>query len=60
MTISNDDMIQELVEYDLDHLTLNEMVNMIGTFLTLGYGELDDDELQERYDRLGARDHAIH
>lgn len=60
MSISAEDMIQELVEYDLDHLTLNEMVNMIGTFLTLSYNELDDEALQERYDRLGASDHAIH
>lgn len=60
MSISKDDMINELVEYDLEHLTLSEVINMIGTFLSLGYGELDDEALQERYDTLGASDHAIH
>lgn len=60
MSISKDDMINELVEYDLEHLTLSEVINMIGTFLSLGYGELDDEALQERYDTLGAGDHAIH
>jgi len=60
MSISKDDMINELVEYDLDHLTLTEIVNMIGTFLAVGYSELDDEALQKRYDMLGASDHAIH
>lgn len=60
MSISKDDMINELVEYDLEHLTMSEVINMIGTFLAIGYGELDDEELQERYDTLGACDHAIH
>ena len=60
MTISKDDMIHELVEYDLEHLTVSDMVSMIGSFLALGYGELDDEALQERYNTLGASDHAIH
>jgi hypothetical protein len=60
MTICKDDMIHELVEYDLDHLTIGEIMNMIGTFLAIGYGELDDEVLQERYNTLGASDHAIH
>lgn len=60
MSISKDEMVQELVEYDLDHLTLTEIVNMIGSFLTLGYSEMDDEALQERYDMLGASDYAIH
>ena len=60
MTICKDDMIHELVEYDLEHLTVTEMINMIGSFLALGYGELDDDALRERYETLGASDHAIH
>lgn len=60
MTICKDDMISELVEYDLEHLTVTEMINMIGSFLALGYGELDDDALRERYETLGASDHAIH
>lgn len=54
-----DDMIQQLVEYDLEHLTVTEMLSMVGTFLAVGYGELDDDDLRDRYDRLGG-DHAIH
>ena len=60
MTICKDDMIHDLVEYDLEHLTVSEMVNMIGWFLALGYAELDDEALQERYDALGASDYAIH
>lgn len=60
MTISKDDMIHELVEYDLEHLTVSDMVSMIGSFLALGYGELDDEALKDRYDTLGASDHAIH
>lgn len=54
-----DDMIQQLVEYDLEHLTVTEMLSMVGTFLAVGYGELDDDDLRDRYNRLGG-DHAIH
>lgn len=60
MSISKDDMINELVEYDLEHLTMSEVINMIGTFLAVGYGELDDEALRERYDTLGADYHAIH
>lgn len=60
MSISKDDMINELVEYDLEHLTMSEVINMIGTFLAVGYGELDDEALRERYDTLGVDYHAIH
>jgi hypothetical protein len=59
MTICKDDIINELVEYDLDHLTVTEMLSMVGTFLAAGYGELEDEALRERYADLGAS-HAIH
>ena len=59
MTICKDDMIHELVEYELEHLTVTEMLNMVGTFLAVGYGELDEEDLFRRYKDLGASD-AIH
>jgi hypothetical protein len=59
MTICKDDIINELVEYDLERLTVGEMINMVGTFLAVGYDELDEEELLSRYKDLGA-DNAIH
>ena len=59
MTICKDDIINELVEYDLERLTVGEMVNMVGTFLAVGYDELDEEDLLARYKNLGASD-AIH
>ena len=59
MTICKDDIINELVEYELEHLTVTEMLNMVGTFLAVGYGELDEEDLLRRYKDLGASD-AIH
>ena len=60
MTICKDDIINELVEYELEHLTVTEMLNMVGTFLAVGYGELEEEDLLRRYKDLGASDHAIH
>ncbi len=59
MNICKDDIINELVEYDLEHLTVGEMINMVGTFLAVGYGELEEEDLLRRYKDLGA-DNAIH
>ena len=59
MTICKDDIINELVEYDLERLTVGEMINMVGTFLAVGYDELDEEELLSRYKDLGA-DNASH
>ena len=59
MTICKDDIINELVEYELEHLTVGEMLNMVGTFLAVGYGELDEEDLLRRYKDLGAGN-AIH
>lgn len=59
MTICKDDIINELVEYELEHLTVSEMLNMVGTFLAVGYGELEEEDLRRRYADLGAN-HAIH
>ncbi len=59
MTICKDDIINELVEYELERLTVTEMLNMVGTFLAVGYGELEEEDLRRRYADLGAS-HAIH
>ncbi len=59
MNICKDDIINELVEYELEHLTVTEMLNMVGTFLAVGYGELEEEDLRRRYKDLGA-DNAIH
>lgn len=59
MNICKDDIINELVEYDLEHLTVGEMINMVGTFLAVGYGELEEEDLLRRYKDLGV-DNAIH
>ena len=60
MTICKDDIINELVEYDLEHLTVTEMINMVGTFLAVGYGELEEEDLRRRYADLGVTSHAVH
>jgi hypothetical protein len=59
MTICKDDIINELVEYELERLTVTEMLNMVGTFLAVGYGELEEEDLRKRYADLGVS-HAIH
>ena len=60
MTICKDDIINELVEYELEHLTVTEMLSMVGTFLAVGYGELEEEDLQRRYADLGVTSHAVH
>ena len=60
MTICKDDIINELVEYELEHLTVTEMLSMVGTFLAVGYGELEEEDLRRRYADLGVSIHAIH
>lgn len=60
MTICKDDIINELVEYELEHLTVPEMLNMVGTFLAVGYGELEEEDLRRRYADLGVTSHAFH
>ena len=60
MTICKDDSINGLVEYELEHLTVTEMLNMVGTFLAVGYGELEEEDLRRRYADLGVSSHAIH
>lgn len=60
MTTCKDDIINELVEYELEHLTVTEMLSMVGTFLAVGYGELEEEDLRRRYTDLGVSSHAIH
>ena len=60
MTICKDDIINELVEYELEHLTVTEMLSMVGTFSAVGYGELEEEDLRRRYGDLGVTSHAVH
>lgn len=60
MSISKDQKISELVERQLETLTLIEAMNIAGSFFADLLDAMDDEEIDELYTDMGAGRHGLH
>jgi hypothetical protein len=60
MSISKEQKILELVERQLDLLTVTEALNIAGGFFTELLESMDDGEIDELYSDMGAGRHGLH
>ena len=60
MSISKEQKICELVERQLDLLTVTEALNIAGGFFTELLESMDDGEIDELYSDMGAGRHGRH
>jgi hypothetical protein len=60
MSISKEQKIMELVERQLDLLTVTEALNIAGGFFTELLETMDDSEIDELYNDMGAGRHGLH
>ena len=60
MSISKEQKISELVERQLETLTLIEAMNLAGSFFTDLLDAMDDEEIDELYTDMGAGRHGLH
>ncbi len=60
MRISKEQKIMELVERQLDLLTITEALNIVGGFFTDLFESMDDGEIDELYKDMGAGRNGLH
>ena len=60
MSISKEQKIMELVERQLDLLTVTEALNIAGGFFTDLLESMNDAEIDELYSDMGAGRHGLH
>ena len=60
MSISKEQKILELVERQLDLLTVTEALNIAGGFFTELLESMDDGEIDELYSDMGAGRNGLH
>jgi hypothetical protein len=60
MSISKEQKIMELVERQLDLLTITEALNIVGGFFTDLLESMDDGEIDELYSDMGAGRNGLH
>ena len=60
MSISKEQKVSELVERQLETLTLIEAMNIAGNFFSDLLESMDDEEVDELYTDMGAGRYAIH
>jgi ATP sulfurylase len=60
MSISKEQKVSELVERQLETLTLIEAMNIAGGFFTDLLESMDDEEVDELYTDMGAGRYGIH
>ena len=60
MSISKEQKVSELVERQLETLTLIEAMNIAGTFFSDLLDSMDDEEIDELYTDMGAGRNGIH
>ena len=60
MSISKEQKVSELVERQLETLTLIEAMNIAGGFFADLLEAMDDDEVDELYTDMGAGRYGIH
>jgi hypothetical protein len=60
MSISKEQKVSELVERQLETLTLIEAMNIAGNFFSDLLESMDDEEVDELYTDMGAGRYGIH
>jgi hypothetical protein len=60
MSISKEQKVSELVERQLETLTLIEAMNIAGNFFSDLLDSMDDEEIDELYTDMGAGRYGIH
>lgn len=60
MSISKEQKVSELVERQLETLTLIEAMNIAGNFFSDLLDSMDDEEIDEMYTDMGAGRNGIH
>jgi|TARA_E500000318_G_scaffold82425_2_gene77790 hypothetical protein len=60
MSISKEQKVSELVERQLETLTLIEAMNIAGNFFSDLLDSMDDEEIDELYTDMGAGRNGIH
>ena len=60
MSISKEQKVSELVERQLETLTLIEAMNIAGSFFTDLLEAMDDEEIDELYIDMGAGRNGLH
>ena len=60
MSISKEQKINELIERQLETLTITEAMNIAGSFFMDLLDAIDDEEIDELYPDMGAGRHGLH
>jgi len=60
MSISKEQKIQELVERQLELLSITEALNIAGSFFADLLEAMDDEEIDELYTDMGAGRYGLH
>lgn len=60
MSISKDQKVQELVERQLELLSVTEALNIAGSFFADLFDSMSEEELDELYTDMGAGRNGIH
>lgn len=60
MSISKEQKINELIERQLETLTITEAMNIAGSFFMDLLDAMDDEEIDELYIDMGAGRHGLH
>jgi hypothetical protein len=60
MSISKEQKINEIIEHQLETLTITEAMNIAGNFFMDLLDAMDDAEIEELYTDMGAGRYGIH
>ena len=60
MSISKDQKVQELVERQLELLSVTEALNIAGSFFADLFDSMSEEELDELYTDMGAGRNGVH
>ena len=60
MSISKEQKINELIERQLETLTITEAMNIAGSFFMDLLDAMDDEEIDELYTDMGTGRHGLH
>ena len=60
MSISKEQKINEIIERQLETLTLTEAMNIAGNFFMDLLDAMDDEEIEELYNDMGAGRYGLH
>jgi hypothetical protein len=60
MIISKDTKIKEIVEYEVNSVTLTEAMGIVATFFENVLQDMEEDEIDEMYMSMGAGRNGLH